>query len=66
MVLLRHLGKERGIPAPDVASLRALCSRGRSLRRGSWKRRLALRFPVERYAERLLPSRTAPKTRATR
>jgi hypothetical protein len=31
VVLLRHLSKELGIPVPDVASLRALYSRGRTL-----------------------------------
>ncbi len=31
VVLLRHLGKELSIPVPDVASLRALYARGRSL-----------------------------------
>ena len=30
-VLLRHLGKELGIPVPDVASLRALYGRRRTL-----------------------------------
>ncbi|MEY4546537.1 MAG: hypothetical protein RL685_2732 [Pseudomonadota bacterium] len=30
VVLLRHLGKELGIPVPDVASLRALYSRARN------------------------------------
>jgi hypothetical protein len=31
VVLLRHLGKELGIPVPDLASLRALYARGRTL-----------------------------------
>jgi hypothetical protein len=31
VALLRHLGKELGIPVPDVASLRALYARGRTL-----------------------------------
>jgi hypothetical protein len=31
VVLLRHLGKELSIPVPEVASLRALYSRGRTL-----------------------------------
>ena len=79
--LWRHLGEQLGVAAPDLASLRSMYQRRRTLFEHrdvacetlgfhslSDAQGVNLRgvfsFPIEQYAEQLLPSLAATKSRA--